>query len=287
MKIAALAPWYGSKRTLAPRIVEGIGKHHAYWEPFCGSMAVLLVKPACSMETVNDLNGDLVNLARVIRDPMKGAALYRRLRRVLASQTLLEEARAYLNGPGEQGDIERAEAYFVNCWLSMNGSAGTHGGIDSRRGISRRFSSGGGAPAVRFAGAVSSIPEWRDRLRRVMVLNDDGLMLCERIEDVDGCVIYADPPYLEKGDEYIHDFESEDHARLADALRRFKRTRVLVSYYDHPRLAELYPGWQRLELDMTKTMGNQGRRDQTGVIVKAPELLLLNWEYNDQPKLFA
>lgn len=45
MKITALAPWYGSKRTLAPRIVEQLGEHRAYWEPFCGSCAVLFAKP--------------------------------------------------------------------------------------------------------------------------------------------------------------------------------------------------------------------------------------------------
>ncbi len=67
MEIKALAPWFGSKRTLAPRIVEAIGKHTVYWEPFAGSMAVLFSKPQVSAETVNDLHGDLVNLARCIQ----------------------------------------------------------------------------------------------------------------------------------------------------------------------------------------------------------------------------
>ena len=45
-KITAISPWYGSKRILAPRIVELLGDHKMYYEPFCGSMAVLLAKPA-------------------------------------------------------------------------------------------------------------------------------------------------------------------------------------------------------------------------------------------------
>lgn len=57
-KIKALSPWFGSKRNLAPRIVEAVGKHSAYWEPFAGSIAVLLAKPVVTMETVNDLHGD-------------------------------------------------------------------------------------------------------------------------------------------------------------------------------------------------------------------------------------
>ena len=39
MQIKALAPWFGGKRTLAPRIVAELGPHRAYWEPFCGSLA--------------------------------------------------------------------------------------------------------------------------------------------------------------------------------------------------------------------------------------------------------
>ncbi len=51
-KITAIAPWFGSKRTLAPEIVRRLGLHRAYCEPFCGSMAVLLAKPPCSFELV-------------------------------------------------------------------------------------------------------------------------------------------------------------------------------------------------------------------------------------------
>jgi DNA adenine methylase len=40
MPIKAIAPWFGGKRTLAPRITAELGAHRAYWEPFCGSMAV-------------------------------------------------------------------------------------------------------------------------------------------------------------------------------------------------------------------------------------------------------
>jgi DNA adenine methylase len=76
--ITSLVPWFGAKRTLAPRIVRELGPHRVYWEPFCGSCAVLLAKPRASMETVNELHGDLVNLARVVAHPVLGPQLYRR-----------------------------------------------------------------------------------------------------------------------------------------------------------------------------------------------------------------
>jgi hypothetical protein len=68
MLITAVVPWFGGKRTMAQIIVDVIGKHKAYWEPFCGSMAVLMAKPAVASETVNDLHSDLINLSWVIQD---------------------------------------------------------------------------------------------------------------------------------------------------------------------------------------------------------------------------
>src|SRR5690349_21732835 len=110
--ITALAPWFGAKRNLAPAIAEEIGPHRVYWEPFCGSMAVLLAKPPASMETVNDLHGDLINLARVIKHEQLGPRLYRQLRRSLFDEQLLEDAREYLraNQLQEMPDLNRAYA---------------------------------------------------------------------------------------------------------------------------------------------------------------------------------
>lgn len=87
--------------------------------------------------------------------------------------------------------------------------------------------------------------------------------------------VHVDPPYIVKGAKYVHDFVPEDHSRLADLLSRFKKTRVVVSYYEHPDLERLYPGWTKRYLDVTKSLVNQGRRGKGGA-VKAPEVLLMN-----------
>lgn len=62
---------------------------------------------------------------------------------------------------------------------------------------------------------------------------------------------------------------------LANALHRFKRARIVVSYYEHPALAELYQGWTKRRLKATKAMVNQGTRDKGGA-VEAPEVLIIN-----------
>jgi DNA adenine methylase len=280
--IGALAPWFGAKRTLAPHVVAALGSHRVYWEPFCGSLAVLLAKPPSRTEVVNDLHGDLINLARAIQHPTLGPALYRRLRRVWFGEQQFRDALAVVRSPWAPGggpDPDRAFAYFVASWMGMNGVAGTS---QFNTNFARRFSSKGGDPARRWVNAVQSIPAWRRRLEGVQVLSSDGIDLCERIEDLDGTAIYCDPPYLVKGAKYLHDFVDDDHARLAAALNRFRRTRVVVSYYDHPRLAELYPGSRVERIDVTKSLVNQGKRDETGA-TKAPEVLLIN---DRQPSMF-
>lgn len=282
IKIKALAPWFGSKRNLAPRIIAELGDHRAYWEPFCGSMAVLLSKPPASMETVNDLNGDLINLARVVQSDTLSVQLFERLSRTLMHESVFQEAAERWAARGYAGTIDapsvdQAVDYFVCSWLGRNGVAGTE---SYNQGFCVRYTKNGGHGATRFISSIDSIPDWFHRLRAVTILQRDGIELCYRIEDAPGVVIYADPPYLEKGAKYIHDFEDgfmgdDDHARLARSLSRFKRTRVVVSYYEHPRLADLYPGWTKVDCSTTKALASQSSRDGAND-TKAPEVLLIN-----------
>lgn len=275
MRITAIAPWFGSKRTLAAKIVEELGPHRVYWEPFCGSMATLLAKPACVMETVNDLHGDLVNLARCIQDERLGPALYRRLRRTLMIEQLHREAAQRHRERGYMGnvapDLQAAYDYFFCAWLGRNGVAGTG---SYNQGFCVRYTGNGGHAAKRWTSVVESIPAWRRRLREVTILCRDAFELLPRIEDARGTAIYVDPPYLKKGAKYVHDFEAPDHERLAKLLGRFSKSRVVVSYYDHPALADLYPGWTQRKIIVNKALSVQHHRGAKAE--KAVEVLLLN-----------
>lgn len=276
MKITALAPWFGSKRYLAPRIVEALGPHRCYWEPFCGSMAVLLAKQSCSQETVNDLHGDLINLARVIHDDRRCLWLYRKLRRTLVHEDVQARAKLQLlqdfDPDASEPDCDRAWAFFVASWLGRNGTIGTK---EHNNSFCVRYTANGGIQGTRFVSAVDSIPAWRRRLRNVTILRRNGFDLLERIEDAPGTAIYCDPPYLTKGATYVHDFTSADHDRLAQLLARFQRARVVLSYYADPRLDVLYPGWRQLRCDVAKSLVNQGKRGSGGKVM-APEVLLIN-----------
>ena len=275
--IGAITPWFGAKRRLAPRVVEAIGRHSSYWEPFCGSLAVLLAKPACVMETANDLHGDLINLARVLSDADASLELYGRLSRLLLHEGLFQEAAGRLRPFADMAapvamDVGRAADFMVISWYGRNGVGGTR---PYNMNFCVRYTSNGGHAATRWASAVSSIPEWHRRLRNVTILNRDAFDVLGRIEDKAGTAVYCDPPYLAKGAKYIHDFRPDDHARLAESLSRFRSTRVVVSYYDPPRLADLYPPdrWSRAEIEVTRSMANQGGKLGAD---KATEVLLVN-----------
>lgn len=280
-KIRAVAPWFGSKRTLAPEIVRQLGPHRSYWEPFCGSMSVLLAKPECASETVNDLHGDLINLARTIQHPLYGPALYRRLRRTLVHEVLFGEAELSVEttfppkpDPEQKGIyLDRAYEFFLATWLGRNGAGTTKGSCGKQFCV--RYTLSGGQQGTRFNSAVASIPAWRHRLREVCIMWRDGFALLERIDDQHGTAIYVDPPYLEKGAKYVHDFSPFDHQRLASLLRRFRKARVVVSYYAHPDLAELYRGWELLKCSVAKRLAQQAQRGKNGR-VEAPEVLLIN-----------
>lgn len=273
--ITALAPWMGGKRQLAGRIVEALGPHDAYYEPFCGSMAVLLAKPPVRHEVVNDLNRDLVNVSAVLQSRPLAAELLARLHFTLAAEELYRESRAVVREPyrGRPGDVDRAYHALVTWWLGRNGMAGTR---KSRTSFSARFTKRGGSGGVRFRNMVASVPAWAARLARVDVLCRDAVEVIAKIGDEAGTAVYCDPPYLVKAAEYEHDFAAGDHARLAEALSRFGKARVVVSYYPHPELAKLYPRdrWDRREIVVTKNIRNTDKRGAAGV--KATEVLLVN-----------
>ena len=277
MQIRAIAPWFGGKRTLAPWIVTELGDHRAYWEPFCGSMAVLLAKPPCRMETVNDLHADLINLARVIRDRQLGPRLYRILRRSLMTEDFLLESGGVIRQVEKDGlagidPVTRAYHYFVTSWMGRNGLAGSP--TYNTGTLCVRYTTNGGHAATRWRNAIASIPAWRRRLSDVTILRRDGFEVLDRIEDAEGTAIYIDPPYFKKGGKYLHDFEPGDHDRLAAGVAHFKRARVVISYYEHPELDRLYKGWTRLQKQVTRSLSNGGQRGRN--VNKVTEVLLIN-----------
>jgi DNA adenine methylase len=244
-------------------------------------MAVLLAKPRCSFEIVNDLHGDLMNLAWTIADDLEGPRLYRQLRRLWDAEEIFHKAVQLLptlplaDGPDSvsRPTGSRAFYYFILSWMGRSGLLGT----TNRPSFAIRFNPNGGNQAVRFASAVNSIPAWRRRLRTVTLLRRDGLELLSRLNDDPEQALYVDPPYLDKKIRYEIDFGAAEHRLLAAVLARFRRSRVLVSYYAAHQLRELYPGWTVLDCTRAKHLSVQGKAGEGGTTAtRAPEVLLIN-----------
>ncbi len=276
MKIKAILPYFGGKRNLAPQIIEAMGPHKVYWEPFCGSMAVLMLKPPCEMETVNDLHGDLINLAKVIQDKELGFRLYDKVSRTLYAEDFFHESKErWLKEETNGGpDIDRAYDYFVVSWMGLNGVSGTQRWNYQ---FALRWCRGGGQGARRWRSVVESMPAWHKRLQNVVILQRDAFKLLDNIKDDRDTVIYLDPPYFDKSDRYVHDFSPEDHERLAQSLRRFSEARVIVSYYDDPRLEKMYPDWSKIEIATNyASLRNATRSKKKKPRKKQVEVLLVN-----------
>lgn len=310
-KIKAIVPYFGGKRTLAPLIVRELGGHNQYFEPFCGSMAVLFAKEPSRNETVNDLHGHLICLARTLADDTWAPWLYERLQRALVCEALLDQAQERIEGYdvswfgedcsyGESSDqncridenmADVAYWYFIASWMGRNGVAGT---ARENYQLAVRWTLGGGSPTVRWRSAADSIPAWHERLRNVTILCRDAFKIIPRFEDAKHTAIYVDPPYPDEtrtsrstSGKYLHEFnhgtggllgETDDHARLADILRAFEKARIVVSSYDCPRIRKLYDGWTVVPCAIHKAIQNangRGRRPQ-----EAPEILLVNGPSN-------
>lgn len=305
--ISGLAPWFGGKRAMAHAIVDQVcWRDGAEWvpayfaEPFCGSCAVSFAMPEVGTHLVNDLHADLVNAARVLAHP-RGVELIELLGRTLTSEALYRDALDQLavlqveytenHEHGVPFDFEDrfeeymrwAWAFLVASWMGPNGQIGM---ADAGVRFAKRWGPGGGDPAGRMRSFVSSTGKLVPRLRRFTILNEDAIGVLERIADTDRTAVYVDPPYLDAtrtSGRYAHDFtdaggptmfgEADDHERLATALARFERARVVVSYEDHGRLGELYPGWSRVELDQHKNTSNTN-----GAGSRVREVLLVNGE---------
>lgn len=232
--------YYGGKTRLARRIVDLLPAHQHYVEPFAGSLAVLLAKPRSRMETVNDLDGDLMTFWRVLRDqPERLAAAA-----ALTPHGRAEHRAAYdLDVPD---DIERARRVWV---LLSQGRGGT------LRNTGWRFYRDPSGSTMSMPGYLAAYVErMLVAAERLAGVSLECRPACEVIRDYgqqENALLYVDPPYLasvRKSTNYRREMASaSEHRDLADALNGCAAT-VVLSGYDSPLYGDLFADWERVEL---------------------------------------
>jgi DNA adenine methylase len=250
-------PYFGGKITLAPQIASLFPAHGHYVEPFAGSLAVLLAKPPSAHETVNDLDGDLMNFWRVLRD--RPEEFTRAC--ALTPHARAEQTAAYdLAGCDE---LERAR----RVWIQLTqGRAGLRRKTGWRHYVKPCRDSGSGAMPHYLLGYVDRIASAAERLRTVSLECLPALDLVEKYGRDRDVLLYVDPPYLSAVREsgtYIHEMGGEDeHRDLAAALHVAKATVVLSGYASDLYDRELYAGWDRHTMHATSGHGTSPDRTE-------------------------
>jgi site-specific DNA-adenine methylase len=243
-----------------------LGKCKWIGVPFAGGMCEVPYLQAPTV-VVNDADAAIINLARCVAKDAAGLAA------MLADSPfhprLLTDAQAYLRQIAclkinEGPRMEWAWAYFISCWMARNDAAGTDRELDAQ--LSVRWNGNGGDSNKRFRSAVESLAEWSAVMRSCSFTCMDAFEFLDpkNCKDVAGndCGLYVDAPWPDDGDAYKHKFSESDQRRLADRLREFKSTRIVVRFGDHPLIREIYPDsfwrWRFLE---SRTQANKVKQE--------------------------
>lgn len=251
--------YFGGKTRLARDIVATFPPHEHYVEPYAGSLAVLLEKSPSTMETVNDLDGDLMTFWRVLRDqPRELARLC-----ALTPHSRAEHLEVF-DRPDTLDDLERARCTWSYI---VQGRAGVLRNTGWRHFVAPGGSSTGMPGYLR--GYVDRMAPAAERLARVSLECRPALDLIERYGRSPEVLLYVDPPYLGSarvwGNNYRHEMRTDlEHRELAAALAECKAS-VVVSGYPSPLYDELYDGWHTSRFDATTGQGGT-RGERTEVL---------------------
>lgn len=258
-------PYYGSKWRLFPWIESFFPPHATYCEPFGGSAAILLRKEPVVLEVYNDVDAQVVNFFRVLREETQRARLIELLQ--LTPYSKVEFVTAHCTSADPALDaVERARRLFVRGWQGYGpGSASTDRAVGWARGRAAPLSD-----QVRsWLGAIPNLDRVAERLRTVQIEHDSAWAIFERYDSPD-TLFYVDPPYvastLSANKEYRSPFTDGDHRRLAEVLEQVQGM-VVLSGFDCPLYNELFGAWERRE-KRALTVGRtaEGRAFRTEVL---------------------
>ncbi len=233
----------GGKYYLTGWLSEMIPSHVLYCEAFAGAGHLLFAKSPSPVEIINDIDGHLIGLFRVIQHPEKRLTLVERLQYMPYSRSLWQEIRTqWKQGALPQDEIERAAAWFYLNKTCFSG--------DMLSGGFAVPSTTGRNTAQSYHNAIDGIEHIGERLRGVTIEclpYDEGI----RRYDSDGSLFYVDPPYHGAEGYYGDSFGQDDHHRLSKLLHGIKGM-AMVSHYQNSLYDELYQGWHRYEYESFK-----------------------------------
>lgn len=281
MKSKKIIPWFGNNTKGAPAVGRLLGKLGWCGVPFAGGMPELKhIETKCGI--ANDLHRQVMNLARVIRDPELVLVLSDELESKLFHVDELWVSQEYCKHIGSKLDpmdvpnVKAATHYFVSVWLSRRGSAGTDG--EFNEGLRKRWTPEGGSPVTEFTGAILALSDWHMKMRSWTFLCMDAFDFLHKVRDRKRNGLYIDAPWPGLGGSYVSKFSDEDQVRLSQVLAAFDSVRIVIRYGDHPMIRELYsdPKWNWL--------GGESKNQRSGTI---KEVLITNFEVPQEESIYG
>lgn len=230
----------GSKWNIAPQLVELIPEHHSYVEPFFGSGAVLFNKPVSDIETVNDLDSDVVNLFRCIQKDSERLA-----RLVMTTPFSREEYERQFDGCTSTlyaSNFQRAAGFLIKCWQG-------HGFRTNGYKVGWKNDVVGREKAYALWNWYR-LPDWiidiTERLRKVQIENRPALEVIERF-NYSQVFMYLDPPYMlgtRSGKQYMHEMTDAEHEELLQMITK-SRAKIMISGYETDMYNDYLSGWEK------------------------------------------
>lgn len=236
--IKPILKYPGAKWRLAPWIVSHFPEHEHYLEPYAGSAACFFSKQPTAHEVLNDLNGSIVNLFRVLRTD--GA----RLAQEIEMTPWAEEEYKRIERDYESGDeVEQARRFLIRCWqahgVRLTWTSGwKHNGLN-----------GHAYPVRLWQQLPERILAVIDRLRDAEIRQRPALEVIAYYNSPD-TLIYADPPYIlstRQDKLYSHEMTDSDHVALLEALDRHTGM-VVLSGYPHALYDDCLQHWHRISV---------------------------------------
>jgi len=256
MKHYPVFAWPGGKRRLAKVLLPLIASrpHTCYAEHFSGGASMFFMRPPAEVEVLNDINGEVVNLYRVIKNHLDEFA--RQFRFIVNSRQLFEWNKD--TPPHVLTDVQRAARFLYLQKLSFGGkvSSQTFGTSPSS------------PPRFNILRLEEDLSQAHLRLSRAWIEHLDW-NLCLTKWDRDYTLHFLDPPYYET-EGYGVPFELDQYEQLAEAMRKMKGSSILT-INDHPVMRKIFEGFSMQSVDIDYTIGGGGKGKGR------KELVYCNW----------
>jgi DNA adenine methylase len=257
MASSPIIPWMGGKRRLADKLIPLFPPHECYVELFCGGAALYFLRQVpAPCEVINDINGELVNLYRVVQHHLE--EFVRQFKWALSSRQVfkwLQEAK-----PEGMTDIQRAARFYYLQHHAFGGKV-----------ESQNFGTATTAPSVNLLRIEESLSAAHLRLAGTTVENLPW-QDCIKRYDRSHTFFYLDPPYWQT-EGYGVPFGFEHYEEIAHLVKTCQG-KAMISINDHPDIRRVFDGLHVIDdLDIRYSVGNNSAPPKV-----SKELVITNWE---------